>query len=156
MFDSRLENNMNIYLVRHGDALTAAENPLRPLSVSGRLKVERLALAARQRGAEPKIIYHSGIVRAAETAEILARRLTSASHVSAATGLLPEDDPAIIMGEIERSRDAVMLVGHLPFMSRLAGLLLHHDPERPEFVPASMLCCTGSAAEWKISWQIAA
>jgi hypothetical protein len=42
-------------------------------------------------------------------------------------------------------------------MSRLTSLLLFNDAERPsaEFLPASMLCCVRSSADWKISWQIA-
>lgn len=148
---------MEFYLVRHGDALTATKNPLRPLSSTGRGRVEHLAQLALQRGAQPCKIYHSGILRAAETAEILAGSLMSAREVCATSGLLPEDDPAIIKAEIDTAAESLMLVGHLPFMSRLAGLLVYGDPERPaaEFPTASMLCCTKTGGEWKISWQIA-
>ena len=39
-------------------------------------------------------------------------------------------------------------------MSRLAGLLINGDPERPgvEFFPATMVCYVRSAARWKMSW----
>ena len=144
--------------MRHGDAVVAAENPLRPLSAAGRARVERVAQAAAQRGAQPAAIYHSGILRAAQTSEIVARYLPSAKKVAMLSGLLPDDDPAVIKSELEMAEEPIMLVGHLPFMGRLAGFLIYGDPERQaaEFIPGDMLCCTRSPAGWKISWQIAA
>jgi phosphohistidine phosphatase SixA len=147
---------MDIYLVRHGDAVSASENPLRPLSATGCERVERLGQAALQRGARPAVIWHSGILRAMETAEILARRWTPAPSAVGVSGLLPEDDPAIIAADLEVAAEPVMLVSHLPLLGRLLALLLRGDPDRTaaEFAPASMVCLA-RAAEWKISWQIA-
>ena len=137
--------------------MTAADNPLRPLSAEGRRHVEQTARLAVERNVQPSAIYHSGILRAAETAEILARHFPSVERVAQLSGLLPDDDPAIIKAELDFAADSLMLVGHLPFMSRLTGLLLHGDSERPaaEFLPASMVCCVKSATEWKIRWHIA-
>lgn len=148
---------MNFYLVRHGDALTATENPARPLAPEGRRRVEESARLALERRVQPAVIYHSGILRAAETAAILASYFPSAQRVEPITGLLPDDDPVIIKAELDLADTSLMLVGHLPFMSRLTGLLLHGDPERAavQFSPASMVCCARSAAEWRIVWQIA-
>jgi phosphohistidine phosphatase len=148
---------MNIYLVRHGDALSAAENPQRPLSPDGRNRVQQTARLAVERNVEVSAIYHSGILRAKETAEILASSIMPLPQVAPLSGLLPEDDPAIVQAEIEVAKASMMFVGHLPFMSRLAGLLVNGDPERPvvEFSPAMMVCCAKSSAQWKISWQIA-
>jgi phosphohistidine phosphatase len=153
----RCVSAMEFYLVRHGDALSATENPRRPLSPEGRRRVAQTARSARERGIQVSTIYHSGILRAAETAEILARHFPSVERVAQLSGLLPDDDPAIIKTELDLAADSLMLVGHLPFMSRLTGLLLHGDSERPaaEFLPASMVCCVKSATEWKIRWQIA-
>ena len=147
---------MNLYLVRHGDALSAAENSQRPLSSEGRRRVQQTAAMALDRGARFSVIYHSGILRAKETAEILAERM-SVAPVAELSGLLPEDDPAVVKAEIEGAGDAILLVGHLPFLSRLAGLLVHSDPERPgvAFLPATMACFLRSATDWEMSWVIA-
>jgi phosphohistidine phosphatase len=148
---------VNIYLVRHGDALSAAENPQRPLSSDGRNRVRQTARLAVKRKIEVSAIYHSGILRAKETAEILASYIMPLPPVAPLPGLLPEDDPAIIQAEIEVAKTSMVLVGHMPFMSRLAGLLVNGDPERPvvELSPAMMVCCAKSNAQWKIGWQIA-
>lgn len=109
-----------------------------------------------ERSIQVSVIYHSGILRAKETAEILAEGMSVAT-VAELSGLLPEDDPAIVKAELEAANDSIVLVGHLPFMSRLAGLLINGDPERPgvEFFPATMICYVRSTARWKMSWVIA-
>jgi phosphohistidine phosphatase len=148
---------VNFYLVRHGDALSATENPQRPLSFDGRRRVEQTARLALERNTRVSIIYHSGILRASETAEILAEHLKPAPRLAPLSCLLPEDDPAIIKAELDSAGDPVLLVSHLPFLSRLAGLLLSGDPECPavEFFPATMVCCARSATGWKIGWRVA-
>ncbi|MGH7852097.1 MAG: phosphohistidine phosphatase SixA [Candidatus Binatia bacterium] len=148
---------MNFYLMRHGDALSATENPQRPLSPDGCRRVERAARLALERNVRVSIIYHSGILRARETAELLAEHVNPVVEVAQLSGLLPEDDPAIVKADLDAARDSILLVGHLPLMSRLAGLLVNGDPERPvvEFSPAAMVCCTRSAARWKFAWHLA-
>lgn len=147
---------MNLYLVRHGDAVSAAEEPQRPLSSEGRRRVEQTARFALERKVQVSAIYHSGILRAQETAAILAKHIKPASGTAQLAGLLPEDDPAVAQAEIELRSDSILLVGHLPFMSRLAGLLVSGDPEQAvvEFFPATMVCFYRSAAQWKIGWRI--
>jgi phosphohistidine phosphatase len=147
---------VKFYLVRHGDALSAAENPQRPLSPGGRSRVKQTARLALERSIQVSAIYHSGILRAKETAEILAEHISVAT-VAEFSGLLPEDDPSIMKAELDVANDSILLVGHLPFMSRLAGLLVNGDPERPvvEFSPAALVCFTRSAARWKMAWQVA-
>ena len=73
------------------------------------------------------------------------------------TGLLPEDDPDLTKAELEAAEQPIMLVGHLPYMSRLAELLVKGDGARAaiEFGPATMLCCANVGAGWQIDWQIA-
>jgi phosphohistidine phosphatase len=145
------------YLVRHGNAVTAAENPGRPLSPAGRAGVERIAQLACERDVKVSLIHHSGILRAQATAEILARYLMPPLGVERLAGLLPEDDPVIAMAELEEAKDSIMLVGHLPHLNRLAALLVAGDPDRTviEFSPATMVCCAKASGRWKIDWKLA-
>ena len=70
---------------------------------------------------------------------------------------MPDDDPATIKAELELASDPMVLVGHMPFLGRLSGLLVNGDPQRPviEFLPGALLCCTRSALQWKFSWHVA-
>jgi len=143
------------YLVRHGEAVSEAVDGRRPLSRAGQEAVEQLGRAAVARNVQVSAIFHSGIERAQQTAEILARNLAAAG-VREITGLLPEDDPAIAKAELEAAGQPIMLVGHLPHMRRLAALLIHGDSEREavDFAPATMICLSKDNFQWKLAWLL--
>ena len=147
---------MNIYLVRHGEAVSEKLDPERPLTSSGREAVERVAGMAATKGVTVTAIFHSGILRARQTAEILAEPLQCTSGVQSLSGLRPQDDPAIAKAEIEAAESPIMLVGHLPHLNRLLALLLSGDTESRvmEFPPATMVCCSNDTSKWKISWTL--
>ena len=121
---------MPIYLVRHGEATPGQDDAARPLSDRGRSEIERLARLAAELALRPARIRHSGLVRARQTAEILATHLTPPGGVEATVGLGPEEDPERSAVDCELAPDSLMLVGHLPHLSRLATRLLLGDPRR--------------------------
>ena len=147
---------MNIYLVRHGEAVSEKQDPQRPLSPSGRQEVERVARMAAAKNVQVSVIFHSGILRARQTAEILAQSLRCPSGVQPLSGLRPQDDPAIAKAEIEVAESPIILVGHLPHLNRLVALLIGADVDSPvmEFPPATMVCCSNDTSNWKISWTL--
>ena len=61
---------------------------------------------------------------------IFAKHLQPVRGPVAATGLMPKDDVRPVAEELGGFEGSLMLVGHLPFLSRLASLLLVGDPER--------------------------
>jgi len=148
---------VHCYLVRHGDAQSAQVDPQRPLSARGRAEVAELAQLALSRDVQVAEIRHSGILRAQETAAILAGYLNPPDGVHPSAGLLPEDDPEIAKAELDAAGQPIMLVGHLPYVGRLAALLVMGNAAQSigEFSPATMLCCTKIGARWRIEWQIA-
>lgn len=154
--EKRLSLIVDFYLVRHGEAFPELQDPRRPLTPKGRANVEQLSRLAAAKAVRPSAIFHSGILRAKQTAEILAAQLAPDVQVQASAGLKPEDDPAIAAAEIETAEHSVMLVGHLPHMNRLAALLIHGDPNRAviDFSPASMVCCSRAAGRWRIAWSL--
>jgi phosphohistidine phosphatase len=145
------------YLLRHGDAVAEMDNPKRPLSVKGREDVHRTARLALRRQVQISAIYHSGILRAFETAQVLAEVLAPPLGLHARGGLLPEDDPAIVKAELDLMDDPVAFVGHLPHLNRLAALLVTGDSDRKliDFLPAMMACCARIRGQWKIEWTSA-
>lgn len=150
------ESIVDFYLVRHGEAVSETLDPRRPLTPAGREEVERVAQLAAQRKIAVSAIFHSGILRAQQTAEIFAEALGPAIKVQKITGLLPQDDPAIAKAEMDVSEQPIMLVGHLPHMNRLVSLLIHGNPDREvvAFSPATVVCCSRSGSDWKIAWTL--
>ena len=147
---------MNIYIVRHGEAVSERLDPKRPLTASGREEVERVARMAAAKNVQVTAICHSGILRAKQTAEILAEQLQFTRNVEPLSGLLPQDDPAIAKAELEAAESPIMLVGHLPHLHRLIALLVRGDPELQvtKLSPATMVCCCNDAAKWEITWML--
>jgi phosphohistidine phosphatase len=113
-----------IYLVHHGDAVGPDVNPMRPLSDRGRAGVEALAKQAAERGAKPEIVWHSGKMRARQTAEAFWRHCNALAPFSAMHGLQPTDPTTWILDVIAGETRNIMLVGHFPHLPRLLGVLL--------------------------------
>jgi phosphohistidine phosphatase len=133
--------------------LSAHLDPTRPLSARGRAEVAKLAQLAFDRNVEVAELRHSGILRAQQTAEILAEFLKPRGGVGRAMGLLPDDDPDIARLELDAADQPTMLVGHLPHLNRLAALLAKGHPVG-EFGPATMLCFSKNNHGWLLEWQI--
>ena len=111
-----------LYLVRHGEAKPKDEDPARGLTEVGRADVSGMAAWAAAADIRVDEIRHSGKLRAQQTAEILAEHL--GTKIQAIPGLAPNDDPADIAMAINSEASNIMLVGHLPFLERLAALLI--------------------------------
>ena len=115
---------MKLFLVRHGTALSKEADPSRPLSEHGKADVRRMARYLAELNIRISDIRHSTKLRAAQTAGILASKVATGTDVTEVEGLAPDDPVEPVAGEI-RSRDQdLMLVGHLPFLHKLAGYLL--------------------------------
>ena len=105
-------------------------DPRRPLSQWGREAVERLAHDAAARGAKPAIVWHSGKLRAKETAEAFWRACNPFAEFSATRDLQPEDPPEWIRDRLRGESRDVLIAGHYPHLPRLLALLLNTGAER--------------------------
>ena len=122
-------NYKKVFLVQHGEAKSEAEDPQRSLTDNGKATVKKVATWAAKIGIQVDEIRHSGKTRARQTAEIFAKHL-NVFNIQAVSGLAPLDDVKPIAEQLEEEDRTLMLVGHLPFMSRLASYLLISDPEK--------------------------
>jgi phosphohistidine phosphatase len=120
---------MELYLVQHGEAKPEAEDPERPLTERGEEAVRQMAAWAAQVGVRVVQIRHSGKRRAEQTAALLTERLSPAQGVIAVEGLKPIADPRPVVETLQSEHQPITLVGHLPFLSRLASLLVVENPE---------------------------
>jgi phosphohistidine phosphatase len=118
---------MELYLMQHGEARAKEEDPDRPLTDKGRASVEGVARRAAGLGLRMDVIQHSGILRARQTAEVLANHLGALERVHEREGLTPLDPTAPVADwllALVADNTAVALVSHLPFLDRLASRLV--------------------------------
>jgi len=145
---------MLVYLVQHGEAVSKEEDPDRPLSGKGAADVRAVGdfLYQHARIVVHEIL-HSGKLRAAETAALLARCLNAA--YDAGPDLQPNDDPGLWSAHLTAREKDVMLVGHLPHLERLASLLLCGDVNRGvvAFCNAGVVCLERDEENaWHLNW----
>lgn len=122
---------MDLYLMQHGEAMAEDVDPTRPLTEEGRAAVSRVAGRARSAGVRVDECFHSGNLRAEQTALLLMDEVGAGGVVEARPGLGPKDlvlPAAQWLWELTDVGSAAV-VGHLPFLDRLASLLVVGDEE---------------------------
>lgn len=147
---------MYLYLVRHGEAKSRDADPARPLSEKGLIDVKKVAREASGRRVTVINIYHSGKMRAKQTAELFAEEVKPSQGVLEKDGLNPDDDPAIWEDRLSDTRTNVMLVGHLPHVERLASRLLPGERySGGSFDPGKIVCLERDInGRWSLIWEI--
>ncbi len=142
-----------IFLVRHGEAVSKQEDSQRPLAESGRRHVQMLAAWAANASLSADEIVHSGKLRAAQTAEIIAKQLQPAKGTSSRSDIGPNDDVRPVADDLAEGGDRVMVVGHLPFLSRLVSQLVIGDADQPlvQFEAACLVELTNEGGKWAIA-----
>ena len=140
----------DLYLVRHGEARTEGEDAQRTLTPRGEEQIETIARWAARVGFRVDEIRHSGKTRAAQTAAILSRHI--GARATAVSGIAPNDD----VRAFEPSSGSLMIVSHLPFLSRLASHLLVSDAEREIIAlqTGAMAHLVRADAGWRLVWLI--
>ena len=144
---------MQLYLVQHGKAASEAEDPSRPLTAEGRDDVQRVAACVARMKLQAATIYHSGKLRAKQTAELFAQALAPAS-VEEIGGLAPLDEPATAKALIEGADRSLMLVGHLPHLSRLVSALTGTQQESVKFHMGGVVALVRGEAGWQVVWML--
>jgi phosphohistidine phosphatase len=139
---------MRVFLVRHGEASAAPDDGARTLTAAGRAQIERLAAWCAAHGVAPHEIRHSGILRAEQTAEILAAHLAPPGGVRAVRGLAPHDDPQMVADVLPHETSDVMLVTHMPFVAELASLLTG-SRSSIGFATGTIACLTKDGAQFR-------
>ena len=102
-------------------------------------------------------VWHSGKTRAQQTADLLGGYLAERGSVSEKPGLAPNDDVHEMSAQLADRAEDLMIVGHLPFLSRLASLLLVNDPETEivGFSNAGVVSLDrDTGGIWRIQWFV--
>jgi phosphohistidine phosphatase len=145
-----------IVLVHHADAVGPDVDPMRPLSDAGRTAATRLAAEAAARGVRPDQVWHSGKLRARQTAELFWRACNPLASFSAARGLQPDDPPAWIRDALTGESRSILIVGHMPHLDRLLRLLLQGGTvsDAEGFPLHGCVALEWVAERWKEIWRL--
>ncbi|MFN7339852.1 MAG: SixA phosphatase family protein [Opitutia bacterium] len=116
---------MRLFLLRHAEAAPGVPDAGRLLTDRGKAQVAKMARRLDWSCLDAvKSIEHSGLVRARQTAELLAAEVPLRKPLAINAAIRPMDDPRLFAQELAAARADRLLVGHNPHLSRLAGLLL--------------------------------
>ena len=147
---------MRLYVVQHGDALSAESDPERSLSARGRSDVERLAAFLKGR-AQVARIWHSGKTRARQTAELLDAAVGTGARVEARPGIDPLDPGQAFAAEGQGWAEDALVAGHQPFLGKLVARLVRGtaEPEVVRFDPGTATCLERAAdGRWIVQWML--
>jgi phosphohistidine phosphatase len=144
---------LRLFLVHHGEAVGPEVDARRPLSEGGRTAVERLAAQAAAHGAKPAIVWHSGKLRAKQTAEAFWRACNALAEFSATRDLQPDDPPHWMRDRLRGEARDILIAGHFPHLPRLlATLVADADAFPPHGVVA--LTTEDQGETWKELWRL--
>ena len=148
---------MKLYLVQHAKAASKDIDPDRPLTEEGRRDVQKVAAFIEVLNLEVDLLWHSGKARAAQTAEVLAGVVNVKTKMTTRDGLAPNDDVTVIKDELLSGGDDVMIVGHLPFLTKLTSLLLADNESAGivAFQNSGIVALERSTDnQWQINWMV--
>jgi phosphohistidine phosphatase len=120
---------MKLYLVRHAEAIERSgttPDADRYLTPKGRTVFRKIVRGARKAGIAPGVIFTSPLLRAVQTAEILAERLKHEGPVLVVRELSPGFDHRGLRTLLHGTEDIeeAAFVGHEPDLGDLAATLL--------------------------------
>lgn len=118
------------YIMRHGAAVArdpgATDDAKRPLTPEGKKKMQEIARGLVRLGFEPDWIVSSPLVRAVETAEIVAESLSAKVPLDFADALRPGGSAEALVSFLAKhpGRRRVLVVGHEPDLGQMAARLI--------------------------------
>lgn len=150
---------MELFLVRHAEAVpetVSLRDPHRHLTPHGRGQARALGDRLRWHDCAPTHVWSSPLVRAVQTAELLARGFDGDPAIEIVPALAPAPDGAardVAAALRQLAPDAsVLIVGHEPALSAL-GALVVGDPRFPALAKAQAARIVDGAPRWRFAWD---
>lgn len=123
---------MRLVLVRHAEAAPGSPDELRTLTADGRAQARALGERLGAEGIRPDAVLTSPLLRARQTAEAL-----GLGEPQEDDRLAPGMTAEAVRAVVEERGGTVVVVGHQPDCSRVAGALI--GGEEPPFPPAGVV-----------------
>ncbi len=126
---------MEIYILRHAiaeerDPHKYPDDSLRPLTAKGKKRMRRIANGLAGTGISFDIIYTSPLVRARQTANIVAAAFHVRKLLHETKTLAPDGNPeelVHLVNDLKGRVESILLVGHEPYLSDLISVLVAGD-----------------------------
>jgi len=147
---------VRLFLAHHGDAVGPDVDARRPLSEKGQSQVERLAALAAARGAKPQVVWHSGKLRAKQTAEAYWRACNALAELSATRDLQPDDPAQWMRDRLRHETRDILIAGHFTHLPRLLALLITGGEAGADF-PLNGIVALETSDEgetWREIWRL--
>ncbi len=128
-----------IYFAQHGLAVDKTENPDRPLSAEGIRQTQAIADQLKNASVPVSQIFHSGKLRAQQTADIFANTFRT-PPTTPLDYLSPNDDITKLITSLNLNN--TLYVGHLPYLDKLISFLVTGDETMKimEFRNSGVVC----------------
>ena len=154
---------MDVYLIQHAESRPKEEDSARPLTDHGKKSVENVGAHLARLGISVDRVFHSGKLRAKQTAEILGGSLGISNAVKPHSGLDPMDPVGPITGWLSEQAKggvkSVAIVGHLPFLDKLASFLVTGSESAGvvafQYAGVVRLVPKGQGEGYRVRWVLA-
>jgi phosphohistidine phosphatase len=145
---------MKLYLIQHGRSLPEEKDPQKSLSPEGKEETRRIAEFLKAKNIEVDGLWHSPKLRARQTAQIITASVFC-PETKERDDLNPLDSVEKFPQEIISLDKNLMIIGHLPFLQKLASLLLSGS-ETNQFISFknSGVVCLEHIITWEVAWMI--
>lgn len=152
---------MLLYLMRHGEAMSALQDPERRLTPEGAARIERIGRALPRLGVRPDLVVSSTKARARQTAELATTPGGYPVQDVVTTDLLkpntpPEQTLDFLAGHGDR--ESILAAGHLPNLAEVARTLLNARFGTISFESGAICCleverlpASTAILQWKLT-----
>lgn len=144
---------MKIYLVRHANAVPDGPGLIdEHRFLSGKGRQVALAVGGRlaEEGVELDAVLTSPLVRAVQTAELVARAVGFQGEVQTLAALAPGFPPSVAGQRLVTLGQAVLAVGHAPGISDVGAFFVAR-PSFPSFKPGQVCMIDQGKPGWTLS-----
>jgi phosphohistidine phosphatase len=148
---------VEVFLIRHADATRETlelRDPMRHLTAAGRTQARSLGDRLRWHDCSPTHIWTSPLVRAVQTAELVAAGLAAAVPVEVLPALAPGEPSRGVLEALHGigADSSVVLVGHEPGLSAIAAVLLDQR-DFGALARAEAVRISDGQLRWRFAWN---
>jgi len=148
---------VDVFLIRHAEAIDETlelRDPMRHLTAAGRTQATSLGDRLRWHDCTPTHIWTSPLVRAVQTAELVATGLASTIAVEVIPALAPGENARTVIAAVHAlpATASVLLVGHEPGISGIGALLLGL-PDLAPLDKAESARISDGQLRWRFAWN---